>query len=83
MCGRYRLTRAEKLAEKFEAKFSGELRHRYNIAPTQPIPIVRAANSGRVILSMRCGLIPSWAKDTSMAQINARSETISRSRASE
>ena len=72
MCGRYRLTRAEKMAQKFEAEFTGELRPRYNIAPTQPIPVVRA--TGRVISSMRWGLIPSWAKDTSMAQINARSE---------
>jgi putative SOS response-associated peptidase YedK len=78
MCGRYRLTRAEKMAEKFEAQaeLSGELRPRYNIAPTQPVPVVRATGSGRVISSMRWGLIPSWAKDASMAQINARSETV-------
>jgi len=76
MCGRYRLTRAEKMAEKFDAEFTGELRPRYNIAPTQPVPVVRATDSGGVISSMRWGLIPSWAKDASMAQINARSETI-------
>jgi len=76
MCGRYRLTRAEKMAQKFDAEFSGELRPRYNIAPTQPVPVVRVTDSRRVISSMRWGLIPSWAKDTSMAQINARSETI-------
>jgi hypothetical protein len=56
-CGRYRLTRAEKIAEKFEAqrfetKPSGELRPRYNIAPTQPVPVVRATDSGRVISSI-------------------------------
>jgi putative SOS response-associated peptidase YedK len=76
MCGRYRLTRAEKMAEKFGAEFSGELRARYNIAPTQSVPVVRSTASGRVILPMRWGLIPSWAKDSSIAQINARSETI-------
>ena len=76
MCGRYRLTRAEKMVEKFDAEFSGELRQRYNITSTQLVPVVRATDSGRVISSMRWGLIPSWAKDASMAQINARSETI-------
>ncbi|PYY13800.1 MAG: hypothetical protein DMG61_12030 [Acidobacteria bacterium] len=53
-----------------------ELHPRYNIAPTQPVPVVRANGSRRVIASMRWGLIPNWAKDTSMAQINARSETL-------
>jgi len=37
MCGRYRLTRAEKMARKFDAEFTGELRPRYNIAPAQPV----------------------------------------------
>src|SRR5579872_3707716 len=76
MCGRYRLTRADKMAQYFDAEFAGEMRPRYNIAPTQPVPVVRATDSGRVISSMRWGLIPSWAKDSSMSQINARSETI-------
>jgi putative SOS response-associated peptidase YedK len=79
MCGRYRLTRADRLVESFEAVYAGEpedLRPRYNIAPTQPVPVIRATASGRVVSSMRWGLIPSWAKDGSIAQINARSETI-------
>jgi putative SOS response-associated peptidase YedK len=76
MCGRYRLTRAEKIAQKFEAEFTGELRPRYNIAPTQIVPVVRATDSGRTIASMRWGLIPSWASNTSIGQINARSETV-------
>jgi putative SOS response-associated peptidase YedK len=76
MCGRYRLTRAEKIAQKFDAEFSGALRPRYNIAPTQQVPVVRATDSGRTISLMRWGLIPSWATDASSAQINARSETV-------
>ena len=76
MCGRYRLTRAEKMAQKFDAEFPGELRPRYNIAPTQQVPVVRRTDSGRMISSMRWGLIPSWATDVSSAQINARSETV-------
>jgi putative SOS response-associated peptidase YedK len=79
MCGRYRLTRADRLAEKFESVYGGdaeELKPRYNIAPTQPVPVIRQANSGRVISFMRWGLIASWAKDGSAPQINARSETL-------
>jgi putative SOS response-associated peptidase YedK len=79
VCGRYRLSRADRLAEKFESIYGGdteELKPRYNIAPTQPVAVIRSANSGRVISFMRWGLIPSWAKDGSAAQINARSETL-------
>ncbi len=38
---------------------------RYNIAPTQPIVVVRAAASGRgrELVPMRWGLVPAWAKD--------------------
>jgi putative SOS response-associated peptidase YedK len=79
MCGRYRLTHVERLAEKFEAVYGGddeELGPRYNIAPTQPVPVVRATDSRREITSMRWGLISSWMKDASSTQINARSETV-------
>jgi putative SOS response-associated peptidase YedK len=52
---------------------------RYNIAPTQPVPVIRQhpKEPRRVLSFMRGGLIPSWAKDTSGAagMINARSET--------
>ncbi len=54
---------------------------RYNIAPTQPIPVIRQNPKEpiREISLMRWGLIPSWAKDASGAarMINARSETAS------
>jgi putative SOS response-associated peptidase YedK len=52
---------------------------RYNIAPTQPAPVIRQhpKESRRVLTLMRWGLIPIWAKDMSDAagKINARSET--------
>jgi len=49
----------------------------YNIAPTQDTPVI-IFNKKRRVKSMRWGLIPSWAKDQSIASrlINARSETI-------
>jgi putative SOS response-associated peptidase YedK len=52
---------------------------RYNIAPTQLVPIIRQnpKESRRELSLVRWGLIPSWAKDSSGAarMINARSET--------
>ena len=54
---------------------------RFNIAPTQPIPVIRQhpKEPVRGLSLMRWGLIPSWAKDPSAAasMINARSETAS------
>jgi putative SOS response-associated peptidase YedK len=56
---------------------------RYNIAPTQPVPVIRQNPKEpiRELSLLRWGLIPSWAKDMSGAamMINARSETASRS----
>jgi putative SOS response-associated peptidase YedK len=52
---------------------------RYNIAPTQLVPVIRQnpKEPRRELSSMRWGLIPSWAKDSliSAQMINARSET--------
>lgn len=54
---------------------------RYNVAPTQPVPVVRQnpKEPVRHMSLMRWGLIPSWAKDSSVAasMINARAETAS------
>ena len=43
MCGRYRLSRREQLIEEYFATTSGEddWSPHYNIAPTQPVPIIR------------------------------------------
>src|SRR3974390_3091993 len=81
MCGRYRLSRRKQLVEEYFDTVSGEEEWtpRYNIAPTQPVPVVRQhpKEPRRDLSPMRWGLIPSWAKDTSGAarMINARSET--------
>jgi putative SOS response-associated peptidase YedK len=52
---------------------------RYNVAPTQPVPVIRQnpKEPVRELSLMRWGLIPSWAKDSSTAasMINARAET--------
>jgi putative SOS response-associated peptidase YedK len=53
---------------------------RYNIAPTQQIPVVRQDHKEpiRHASMMRWGLIPYWAKDPSIGgrTINARAETV-------
>lgn len=67
--------------EHFDTVSDGcEWSPRYNIAPTQLVPVVRQ-NQGepfRELSLMRWGLIPSWEKDSSGAarMINARSETV-------
>ncbi|MGC8951148.1 SOS response-associated peptidase [Chloroflexus sp.] len=79
MCGRYTLAvSSAKLAERFAIPPISDLQPRYNIAPTQPVVVVREGNDGREGVSMRWGLIPSWAKDASVGVklINARSETV-------
>jgi len=51
---------------------------RYNIAPMQPIPIVRLDNGARHFALARWGLIPSWVKDPRAFSllINARGESV-------
>lgn len=81
MCGRYTLTQPGDILTELGADTGEiELAPRYNIAPTQNAPVVRATreNDGRELRLMRWGLIPFWAKDTAVGNrmINARSETV-------
>ncbi len=79
MCSRYSLTSPpEAVRDTFGYANVAEFPPRYNIAPTQPVAIVRREPTGERALGLvRWGLIPSWAKDPSKlsALINARSET--------
>jgi putative SOS response-associated peptidase YedK len=81
MCGRYKLSRRKQFIEEYFATASDaeDWNPRYNIAPTQPVPVIRQNSKEpiRELSLMRWGLIPSWAKDFSVAasMINARSET--------
>lgn len=80
MCGRYELhAHPAVLALAFGLPFPPEIRPRYNIAPTQDVPVVRASRSGaRELVHVRWGLVPRWAKDPSIGSrmINARAETV-------
>lgn len=81
MCGRYRLSRRkEVLADHFQADISDFYwEPRYNIAPTQQVPVIRLHERGVTRrASLVCwGLIPYWAKSPSIATstVNAKSET--------
>jgi putative SOS response-associated peptidase YedK len=81
MCGRYRLSRRKQIIEEhFESTpWDDDWSPRYNIAPTQPVPVIRQhpREPIRQLSLMRWGLIPSWSKDPSIAAntINAKSET--------
>lgn len=92
MCGRFPLT--SPLAEMrrvFRFDERPNLAPRYNVAPTQTVPIVRnrsdremaiirqaGEGAGRELVMARWGFIPSWAKDASIGykMINARAEGI-------
>jgi putative SOS response-associated peptidase YedK len=73
MCGRYKLE-APQIAFKFiEVQPDFDFKPRYNIAPTQKIPVVPGLGKA---VEMRWGLVPAWAQGKSSILINARSETI-------
>jgi putative SOS response-associated peptidase YedK len=79
MCGRFTLTLdPAQLREAFPGLFvPADIKPRYNIAPSQPVAVI--PNTGESKLDFfTWGLIPSWAKDSSIGNhlINARAETL-------
>lgn len=81
MCGRFTLTAPpDQLASLFDLPQEPMVVPRYNIAPTQPVAVVRmnAQKAEREWALTYWGLVPSWSKDPSMGarMINARSETV-------
>ena len=80
MCGRYLLTvDGEVLVDAFSLTAPVDWQPRFNIAPTQSVPIVRQMepDGDRELAMVHWGLIPHWAKERSLGarMINARSET--------
>jgi putative SOS response-associated peptidase YedK len=79
MCSRYSLTSSPEVVRAlFSHHNEAVFPPRYNIAPTQPVLIVRLdPRDRREIVLVRWGLIPSWAKDPSKVGtlLNARAET--------
>lgn len=78
MCGRYAITLPpEAMREAFAYREQPNFPPRYNIAPTQPVPVVRLDEGRRQFILMRWGFIPGWVKDpkTFPLVINVRSES--------
>jgi len=82
MCGRFTLRApASLVAEQFALFDAPPFEPRYNIAPTQPVAVVRRAgveaSIPRELVWLRWGLVPSWAQDPAIGNrlINARAET--------
>jgi putative SOS response-associated peptidase YedK len=64
MCGRYAIgtSRLPRIENALGVALR-EVRPRYNVAPTQVVPIVRATEAGSYELAeARWGLIPAWSK---------------------
>ena len=79
MCSRYSLTSPpEAVRAYFRYDNEAVFPPRYNIAPSQPVAIVRnKPQGGREMALVRWGLVPVWAKDPRAFKmlINARAET--------
>ena len=79
MCGRYAFfSPAEAVRRTFALDDVPALEPRYNVAPTQDVPAVRAGEEGaRAFAMLHWGLVPKWAKERAIGNrmINARAET--------
>ena len=77
MCGRFGASyRDLKTVWNVRGEFS--FQKRYNIAPSQEVPVIISNEGRNEAKVMKWGLVPSWAPDSSMGQrmINARSEAL-------
>lgn len=88
MCGRFTWTTPLELMWSIleDYKIPMDFKPRYNIAPTQDVPVIpntineiESDTNTRKLEFFKWGLIPSWAKDAKIGSkmINARSETLS------
>jgi putative SOS response-associated peptidase YedK len=79
MCGRFVITSPpEALRRIFGYSDQPNFPPRFNISPTQPIPVVIIENGNRHFRLMRWGLLPAWVKDPRKFTllINARAESV-------
>ena len=78
MCGRFALTMSpEELQALMGYLDEVDFPPRYNIAPTQPVAIIRLERGERRFALVRWGLVPAWVKDPQNFSLlfNARSES--------
>src|SRR5262249_20342510 len=84
MCGRYMVVSSpEAIRRLFGYLEQPNFPPRYNVAPTQPVPIVRMMEGRRQFALVRWGLIPAWVKDPRNfgLLITARAESMNARRA--
>jgi len=74
MCGRFTFIDIEDIRGRFQTE-PIDLKPNYNVAPTQDVPVILPNHQ---LALFRWGLIPFWAKDSSIGNkmINARAETV-------
>lgn len=89
MCGRYALVNGkkvfltwEKLQDLTRRGVPVDIPPRYNVAPSQRMPVVVVRDGELRVEMMRWGLVPHWSKapKTEFSTINAKAETLSQSR---
>ena len=79
MCGRYLITSAPEAFRRFFGyREEPSFPPRYNVAPTQPVPIVRMVEGARQFALVRWGLVPPWVRDPRNFSllVNARAESV-------
>ncbi|MBL0171278.1 MAG: SOS response-associated peptidase [Gemmatimonadaceae bacterium] len=78
MCGRYGFGNPARLGTLPFGAALPLLTARFNLTPSQPVPLVRETSGGRDALLARWGLVPFWADDPSIGNrlANARGDTV-------
>src|SRR6266496_5669796 len=80
MCGRYTLTSPHDVAGRYGLGALSEtsIQPRFNVSPSQSVPVIRTHDSGPILELMRWGFQPAWmaGKSKRPPQINARGETL-------
>lgn len=78
MCGRYGFGNPARLGTLPLGVEFGDLTARFNVAPSQAVPIVLMDGAQHAAMHARWGLVPSWADDPSIGNrlLNARGETV-------
>jgi len=77
MCGRFTLFDYKALYKQFSVENTHglDLAPRYNIAPSQQVPVIRERDLKREIILADWGLRPTWDKKGTLKPINAKVET--------
>ena len=81
MCGRFSIhTPESRIREAFNLEHTEPLglQSRYNIVPSQQIPIIRVKETSREMVLAQWGLVPHWSTEpkTRYSTINARIESV-------